>query len=114
MNTILTKTKDYLFKNTWIFWLIVFLAIVSFSYSIRTGLLVTGLFANGLLIGYAIPIGILVLKKRTSFKDLLLPILGILIITTTYYLTLDNKAILYFTIPFCIPSLVAGLMSLRK
>ncbi|MBN2893636.1 MAG: hypothetical protein JXL97_17325 [Bacteroidales bacterium] len=113
MNEILIKTKDYLFKNTWIFWLIVFLAIVSFSYSIRTGILATGLFANGLLIGYVIPIGILVLKKRTSIKDLLLPILGIIIITAAFYLTLDNKAILYYSIPFCIPSLIAGLMSLR-
>lgn len=90
------------------FWLIMFLAIVSFSYSIRTGL-----FVNGLLIGYVIPIGILVLKKRTSSKDLILPILGILIIITTFYLILDNKAHLYYSIPFCIPSLIAGLMSLR-
>ena len=114
MNVILTKAKDYLIKNTWIFWMIVFLAIVSFSYNLQTGLLATGLFANGLLIGYTIPIGILILRKRTSLKSLLLPILGILIITITFNLTLDNKAILYYTIPFCIPSLIAGLMSLRK
>ena len=114
MIAILTKTKYYLFKNTWILWLIIFLAIVSFSYSIRTGLFATGLFANGLLIGYVIPIGILVLKKRTSSKDLILPIFGILIITTTFYLIIENKEILYYSIPFCIPSLAAGLLSLRK
>ncbi|WBL41689.1 hypothetical protein PBT90_13085 [Algoriphagus halophytocola] len=114
MNTTLTQTKEFLFKNTWVLWLIIFLAIVSFSYSIRTGLLATGLIANGLLIGHVVLIGVLVLKKRTPPKYLLLPILGILIITISIYLTLDNKIILYCSIPLCIPSLVAGLGILKK
>lgn len=114
MNKILVQTKDYLIKNSWFFWLTIFLVIVSFSYSLRTGLLVSGLVINGMLIGYLIPIGILLIQKRTDIKSFLLPLLLLIAITLTFYIVLDNKSILFYTIPFCIPSLAAGLLSLRK
>jgi hypothetical protein len=114
MNKILVQTKDYLIKNSWFFWLIIFLVIVSLSYSLRTGLLATGLIVNGILIGHLIPIGILVIQKKTDLKSFLLPLLLFIAITLTFYILLDNKAILLYTIPFCIPSLAAGLLSLRK
>ena len=114
MTKILVQTKDYLLKNTWFFWLIIFLVIVSLFYSLKTGLLVSGLVVNGMLIGYIIPIGILVIQKRSDIKAFLLPFLLFIAITLTFYILLDNKAILLYTIPFCIPSLAAGLLSLRK
>ena len=114
MNKMFRNTKDFLLKNTWVFWLIVFLIIVSFSYSLRTGFLVTGLLIIGMLIGYIIPIGILVIQKRTELKSFLLPLSLLIAITLTFYILLDNKAILLYVIPFSIPSLVSGLLSLRK
>jgi hypothetical protein len=114
MTKILVQTKDYLIKNSWVFWLTIFLVIVSFSYSLRTGLLVSGLVVNGMLIGYLIPIGILLIQKRTDIKSFLLPLLLLIAITLTFCIVLDNKSILFYTIPFCIPSLAAGLLSLRK
>lgn len=114
MNSRLKKLKDYLFKNPWIFWLFVLLIIVSFSYNLKTGIIMTAIFCEGMLVGYIVPFFILYLQKRTSLKSILIPLVVFIIIAISIYMYVDNKAILLLIIPLAIPNLAAGLMSLRK
>ncbi|GAB1451971.1 hypothetical protein MASR2M47_20270 [Draconibacterium sp.] len=114
VNPVLQKLKTIALNYTWIIWLIAFLLLISFTSGFETGFFVTGLFAAGCLLGYLIPMLINVLLKRVKLVSIWKELFLFVLLVVILYFSTENKGFLAFIVPFSIPVLAGGLLSLKK
>ena len=108
------KLKSVLKTNSWFLWVIPLFIIVSFTNGIKTGLYLSGIMISGISLGTIIPVTIGALFKKCELKSIYGEIILFVISTSLLWIYMSDKRLLAFIIPFSIPLIIIGLLSLRK
>tara|TARA_B100000767_G_C19477028_1_gene414572 strand:+ start:159 stop:590 length:432 start_codon:yes stop_codon:yes gene_type:complete len=109
-NKIKNKLKNY----SWLVWTIPFFFIVSYYSGIKSGLMISGLLICGVLLGAIIPVIIGSIFKKYNLKIIYGEIAIFIISTLLLYSFIPNKKLLLFMFPFAVPTLIVGILDLRR
>ncbi len=112
--TKLDKIQGILKNYSWSVWAILFFLIVSYYNGIKSGLIISGLLISGTLLGVIIPVIIGVIFKKYNLKIVYREIIFFIITTLLVYSFIHNKKLLLLMFPFAIPTLIVGILDLRR
>jgi len=112
--TKLDKIQNKLKNYSWFVWTIPFFLIVSYYSGIKSGLIISGLLISGVLLGAIIPVIIGAIFKKYNLKIIYGEITIFIISTLLIYSFIPNKKLLLFMFPFAIPTLIVGILDLRR
>lgn len=107
------RFKDYLLDNTWIIWMVILFFIVWFNNSFYSAIMMSGYLLVALLLGYILPIMVLILRGKLRMKDVIWKLLLLGLIVAFLYYFADNKLKLIYIFPLSIPFVISGLFALR-
>lgn len=113
VNTI-EKITNFILDNSSYFWGILLFIIISYKYGLKTGFISSALLISGFSLGFLIIKLLGVILKRIESKSVYKELFLFITTTVLLYLNIENKRLLIFILPLCLPIIISGLFSLRN